>query len=179
MKFLLIPAFILLLFSCTLTPKKQVAVVFSELNTNTEASFRGLHVVDENTVWASGSGGTVFVSNDSGNSWKDVSIQGTEGNDFRSIHAWDDKKAIVFGVAGPEFAYKTIDGGNTWNVVYSDTTSGLFFNSLKFADEKNGLAVSDPVNGKFFVLRTEDAGNTWTVVENLPSVIDGEANFAA
>ncbi|WP_372653474.1 WD40/YVTN/BNR-like repeat-containing protein [Draconibacterium sp.] len=179
MKFLLTSAFILLLFSCTLTPKKPAAVVFSELNTNTEASLRGLHVVDENTVWASGSGGTVLVSTDSGNSWEDVSVPGAEQNDFRSIHAWDENMATVFGVAGPDFGYKTIDGGATWNVVFSDTTSGLFFNSVKFADAQNGLAVSDPVDGKFFVLRTEDAGNTWEQVTDLPEVVAGEANFAA
>ncbi|MDX8338511.1 hypothetical protein SLH46_04915 [Draconibacterium sp. IB214405] len=179
MKLLLTSAFILLLFSCQIATKKQFDVVFSELNTNTEASLRGLQVVDENVVWASGSGGTVLVSTDGGDSWNDVTVPGTEKNDFRSIHAWDDKTAIVFGVAGPEFGYKTIDGGATWNVVFQDTTRGLFFNSVKFADVKHGLAVSDPIDGKFFVLRTEDAGISWTQVADLPSVEEGEANFAA
>nr|WP_319270345.1 hypothetical protein [uncultured Draconibacterium sp.] len=179
MKFLLFFAVVLLLFSCQTNPKKQFDVAFSELNTKTEASFRGLYVVDENVVWASGSGGTVLVSTDSGSSWKDVTIPGTEQNDFRSIYAWDENAAIVFGVAGPDFGYKTIDGGATWNVVFRDTTSGLFFNSVKFADAQNGLAVSDPIEGKFFVLRTEDAGNTWTQVQDLPPVEEGEANFAA
>ncbi|WP_319592169.1 hypothetical protein [uncultured Draconibacterium sp.] len=179
MKFLLFSAMVLLLFSCQTSSNKQLDVAFSELNTNTEASLRGLHIVDEKSVWASGSEGTVLVSTDSGNSWEDVTIPGTEQNDFRSIHAWDENTAIVFGVAGPEFGYKTIDGGATWNVVFRDTTSGLFFNSVKFADAKNGLAVSDPINGKFFVLRTEDAGNSWEQVPDLPPVEDGEANFAA
>ena len=179
MKFLLFFTVVLLLFSCQTNPKKQFDVAFSELNTNTEASLRGLHVVDENVVWASGSGGTVLVSTDSGNSWKDVTVPETEQNDFRSIHAWDENTAIVFGVGGPDFGYKTVDGGVTWNVVFRDTTSGLFFNSVKFIDAQNGLAVSDPIDGKFFVLRTEDAGNTWTQVQDLPTVEEGEANFAA
>ncbi|WP_319482378.1 hypothetical protein [uncultured Draconibacterium sp.] len=179
MKFLLTSAFILLLFSCQLSSKKPTTIVSTELQTNTEASFRGLYVVDEDIVWASGSGGTVLVSTDGGNSWKDVSIPRPEQNDFRSIHAWDEKTALVFGVAGPEFGYKTVDGGATWNVVFSDTTSGLFFNSIKFADAKNGLAVSDPIDGKFFVLRTEDGGNTWDQVTDIPPVETGEANFAA
>lgn len=179
MKFLLYSGLILLVFSCQIASKKQYDVVFSELNPNTAASLRGLYVVDENTVWASGSGGTVLVSTDSGNSWKDVSVPGAQQNDFRSIHAWHENTAIVFGVAGPDFGYKTVDGGATWNVVFSDTTSGLFFNSVKFADAKNGLAVSDPIDGKFFVLRTEDAGNTWQQVTDLPEVAEGEANFAA
>lgn len=168
-----------MIVACANQKKTVEGVVFTELNTSTDASFRGLHVVDENVVWASGSGGTVLVSTNSGNSWKDVTVPDTEQNDFRSIHAWDENTALVFGVAGPEFGYKTVDGGATWNVVFSDTTSGLFFNSVKFADAKNGLAVSDPIDGKFFVLRTKDAGNTWTQVTDLPPVEEGEANFAA
>nr|WP_321354799.1 hypothetical protein [uncultured Draconibacterium sp.] len=159
--------------------KKVEGIGFTALNTGIDASFRGLSVVNENTVWASGSAGTVLVSTDSGKNWKNISIPGTEQNDFRSIHAWDEKAAIVFGVAGPDFGYKTIDGGATWSVVFSDSTSGLFFNSVKFADVKNGLAVSDPIDGKFFVLRTEDAGDTWEQVTDLPPVKEGEANFAA
>lgn len=121
----------------------------------------------------------MLLSTDGGTSWKNCQIQGAEKNDFRSIHAWDDKRAMVFGVSGPDFGYVTDDGGETWKVSYSDTTSGLFFNSLKFADTKNGLAVSDPVDGEFFVIRTEDGGNTWSRVEILPPVERGEANFAA
>ena len=41
--------------------KKVEGVSFTELNTGTDASFRGLSVVDENTVWASGSAGTVLL----------------------------------------------------------------------------------------------------------------------
>lgn len=165
--------------SCMNAREMQPEVIFIPLETNTDASLRGLYVVDENMVWASGSGGTVLVSVNGGENWKVNKVPGAEKNDFRSIHAWDDRRAMVFGVEGPEFGYKTEDGGNTWEVVFRDTTPGLFFNSLKFADENNGLAVSDPVEGKFFVIRTEDGGKTWEKVEDIPEVEKGEANFAA
>jgi len=179
MKFILASALLFILFSCQKTHKNQINTVFTVLETNTDASFRGLDVVDENVIWASGSGGTVLVSTDGGESWDANTITGAEKNDFRSIHAWDAKHAVVFGVLGPEFGYQTIDGGQTWEVVFQDTTKGLFFNSVKFADDKNGLAVSDPIDGKFFVLRTKDGGLNWERVENLPPVNEGEANFAA
>jgi len=152
---------------------------FTELQTGTNASLRGLFVVNENVIWASGSAGTVLRSSDGGESWQMMKIPGAESNDFRSLHAWDENRAMVFGVAGPDFGYKTEDGGETWEVVYRDTTASLFFNSLKFADELNGLAVSDPVDGKFFVIRTEDGGRSWSRVINLPDNEEGEANFAA
>lgn len=169
----------IMLFSCDNSSKPEISVAFTELNTKCSASLRGLHVVDENIIWASGTGGTVLLSTNSGATWKENKISGAEKNDFRSIHAWDENNALVFGVSGPEFAYKTKDGGENWEPVFRDTTSGLFFNSLKFADSNNGLAVSDPVDGRFYVLRTKNGGQNWERVLNLPEVKTGEANFAA
>ncbi len=151
----------------------------AQLNTGTTASLRGLFVVDNQTVWASGSEGTVLRSVDGGNNWEIFHPDTSLTNDFRSIHAWDENSAIVFGISGPDFAYKTSDGGKNWKVVYRDTTSGLFFNSIKFANNNVGLAVSDPIDGQFFLLKTSDSGETWNRIKTLPPSQDGEANFAA
>ena len=159
--------------------KQKINFQFTELETNTNANLRALFVVNENVVWASGSNGTVLVSDDGGKLWKANQISGAENNDFRSIHAWDKNRAMIFGVAGPTFGYLTENGGESWEVVFQDSTKGLFFNSLKFADRKNGLAVSDPINGKLFVIRTENGGKKWERVLSIPDVIVGEANFAA
>jgi photosystem II stability/assembly factor-like uncharacterized protein len=166
-----------LLLACNRHDAVQPA--FTELNTGTEASLRGLYVVNESVIWASGSTGTVLLSTNGGEAWKNVSVHGAETNDFRSIHAWDENHAMVFGIAGPDFGYSTTNGGESWNVVFRDTTAGLFFNSLKFADDFHGLAVSDPIDGKFFVIRTENGGTSWQRVESLTPVEEGEANFAA
>lgn len=175
--------FILILFSLFACSSKREnakpTIQFNELETKTNASLRGLFVVDKNVVWASGSKGTVLVSLNGGEKWKVHQVKGAEENDFRSIYAWDENRAIVFGVAGPVFGYLTEDGGNSWAVIFRDSTKGLFFNSLKFADRNNGLAVSDPIDGKFFVLRTENGGNDWKRVVDIPDVEEGEANFAA
>ena len=168
-----------LFHSCIHKTEQNLTCLLTELESNTAASLRGLHVIDENVVWASGSLGTVLLTTDGGKSWTVNRVAGAAQNDFRSIYAWDEKRAMVFGVAGPEFGYKTEDGGKSWEVVFQDTSKGLFFNSLKFADAKNGLAVSDPIDGKFFVLRTENAGDNWERVSDLPVVLEGEANFAA
>ncbi len=170
---------IIILQSCGNYKNRKIDIRFIELQTNTDASLRGLFVVDENVVWASGSKGTVLVSADGGESWKVNHILGAAENDFRSIHAWDQNWAMVFGVAGPAFGYLTENGGESWEVVFQDSTKGLFFNSLKFADAKNGLAISDPVNGKLFIIRTTNGGEKWERVTVVPDVFEGEANFAA
>lgn len=161
------------------TKQSNVDVQIRALPTSSNASLRGLFVFDENVIWASGTGGKVLNSKDGGKNWNIIQVPGAEKNDFRSIHAWDENSVMVFGIAGPDFGFYTNDGGISWGTVFQDTTKGLFFDSLKFADEKNGLAVSDPINGKLFVIRTEDAGLNWEIVCDIPEVVEGEANFAA
>ena len=80
----------LLLQACSNSKMGKYTVSYSELQTNCDASLRGLHVVNENVLWASGSGGTVLLSTDGGESWAVNQIAGAEKNDFRSIHAWDE-----------------------------------------------------------------------------------------
>jgi photosystem II stability/assembly factor-like uncharacterized protein len=167
------------LCSCTSRPIDQYSFEFTELDTGVDESLRGLHVVDENVIWASGTNGSYLVSNNGGRSWKLGTVAWAKENDFRSIHAWDENRAMVFGVAGPVFGYLTEDGGDTWTVVYKDNRDAVFFNSLKFADSTKGIALSDPVDGRFLVLRTTDGGTRWLQVEDLPKANDGEANFAA
>lgn len=169
----------ILIFSCRSTNERISGIVTEELSTGTSAGLRGLFVVNEQVVWASGSQGTVLMTEDSGATWKIMQVPGAENNDFRSIHAWDENRALVFGVAGPDFGFLTGDGGRNWKVVYSDTTRGVFFDSVKFCDENTGLALSDQTDGKPYVIKTSDAGRTWRKIENLPPLMEGEAHFAA
>jgi photosystem II stability/assembly factor-like uncharacterized protein len=170
---------VFLFFSCSNSRLNQVSVQIEELNTNTSASLRGLFVVNENVIWASGSEGTVLRSVDSGKTWQVFRVPNTSSNDFRSLYAWDGNRALVFGIAGPNYGYITEDGRESWQVVYTSTTEGLFFNSLKFANKNMGLAVSDPVDGNPFVIKTIDGGKHWKQVQNIPAFVNGEANFAA
>src|SRR5210317_1917750 len=114
---------ILLLSNCK-SSLNTYEIQFAEQITDTDASLRGLHVVDKNVVWASGSKGTVLVSTNGGETWNVNNVRGAEENDFRSLHAWDEKRAMVFGVAGPDFGYKTENGGESWEVIFQDTTMG-------------------------------------------------------
>ena len=59
------------------------------LSSETKSSFRGLSVVNDNTVWVSGSNGTIGKSIDGGNSWKFFVVKGFEKVDFRDIEAFD------------------------------------------------------------------------------------------
>jgi len=158
---------------------KKYTVNFEEFKTGIRSSLRAISVVDESVVWASGSGGTFLLTTDGGKTWRSDTIPGEKRNDFRSIHAWDRNRAMVFGVGSPGKGFLTIDGGKTWKKIYENSDKGIFFDSMKFSDKNNGLAVSDPIDDKSFVIRTTDGGITWNRLNNIPPLNKGEGNFAA
>src|SRR6516165_1816614 len=82
-------------------------------NINTTASFRGLSVVNEKIVWASGTDGTVIRTIDGGAHWDVITVPGAEKLDFRDIEAFDANTAYILSIGNGESSriYKTTDGG--------------------------------------------------------------------
>ena len=152
---------------------------FQELDTRSSSSLRAIHAVDEHTVWASGSQGQVLLTMDGGENWKHMSVPGCDSTEFRSLHAWDEKRALVFDISPLGRAFITVDGGDSWEQVYSSSWGGAFFNSVKFADHNHGIAISDPVDDQVFILRTRDGGRSWERINSAPPAENGEINFAA
>lgn len=146
---LLVPAFFQAQSLTLLTQGKKV-------------SFRGLSVVSDQVVWASGTGGTVVRSVDGGQHWEWLTVKGFEKTDFRDIEAFDDKTAVIMGVADPAYVLRTTDGGKSWKTVYTDTTKGVFLDAMAF-EGKFGVAVGDPLGDptKIYVITTSNGGKTW------------------
>ncbi len=151
------------------------------LTSGKKISMRGLSVVDDETIWVSGTGGTVGLSVDSGNTWKWISVKGYDKTDFRDIEAFDTKTAIIMGIDTPAVILKTTDAGETWKLVFKDKTPGMFLDAMEFWNEQSGIVIGDPINGKMFIARTFDAGNSWQSLPEayMPAVDSGEACFAS
>lgn len=149
---------------------------------DTKASLRGLSVVSEKVVWASGTGGTVLRTVDGGTTWKVISVPGGEKLDFRDIEAFDENTAYILSIGNGDSSqiYKTIDGGATWKRQFVGMLKETFFDAIACWDKTNCLAMSDPVGGHYYLIATKD-GETWApVVSNkMAATIDGEAAFAA
>src|SRR5215216_2466263 len=124
------------------------------VNKDTKTSIRGLSVVNDLVVWASGSNGMVGKSTDGGKSWKWVTVKGFEKKDFRDIEAFDGATAIIMSVDAPAYILKTIDGGENWKIVYENKTKGMFLDAMEFWNEQAGIVIGDPIDGKIFVART-------------------------
>lgn len=151
-------------------------------NVDTKAGLRGLSVVSEKIIWASGTGGTVLRTVDGGKNWAVLKVPDAEKLDFRDIEAFDAETAYILSIGNGEASriYKTTDGGKSWRLQFKNTDEKAFFDALAFWDRNNGMAMSDPVDGKYFLIETKD-GETWKPAGNdkMANAKAGEAAFAA
>lgn len=149
----------------------------------TTASLRGLSVVNEKVVWASGTGGTVIRTIDGGQTWKVMTVPGAEKLDFRDVEAFGPDTAYVLSIGNGRNSriYKTTDGGATWKQQFMSMNILTFYDALACWDENNCVAMSDPVKGKFLLTGTTDGGSTWKDLDNgkMPEATLSESAFAA
>lgn len=135
-------------------------------------SYRGLSVVSDKVVWVSGSSGTVMQTRNGGKKWFNISPPGYQKKDFRDIHAWNDREAIIMSAGDSAVFLKTKDAGKHWYKVYANNNKGVFFDAIDF-EGNTGVAISDPFVQRlpnpnitvyaapFFVLISKDRGETW------------------
>jgi len=150
---------------------------------DTKASLRGLAVVNEKIVWASGAGGTFLKTIDGGKTWTIGKVPDADKLDFRDVEAFDANTAYLLSIGAGENSriYKTIDGGATWKLQFKNSNEKAFFDALAFWNKDNGIAMSDPIDGKYLLISTSDGGANWKVLDNskMPNSKQGEAAFAA
>lgn len=159
------------------------AAQWQKQSIETKASLRGLSVVSDKIIWASGTGGTFLRTTDGGKSWTVGNVPGAEKLDFRDVEAFDANTAYVLSIGDGENSriYKTTDGGKSWKLQFQNKNPKAFFDALAFWDSRNGIAMSDPVDGKYVLIATTDGGANWKILDtaNMPSAKQGEAAFAA
>lgn len=170
--------FLLFLFPMILHAQQPTVQLLTSGN---GVSIRGLAVVDQQVIWVSGSKGTIGRSTDAGETWKWSVVSGFEKTEFRDIEAFDANTAVIMAVGEPAYILRTTNGGENWKIVYENKTPGMFLDAMTFWNEKAGIVIGDPVDGRFFIARTVDGGNTWNAIpmENRPLADSGEACFAA
>jgi photosystem II stability/assembly factor-like uncharacterized protein len=147
-----------------------------------KSAVRAIEVINDSTVWFAGSRGIFGYTIDNGRHW---TIDSARINalvpDFRSISVTSDDAVFLLNSGSPAYLIKSTDQGKTWNTVYANSDKNIFFDSMKFADNKNGFAIADPINGCFFMIATHDGGETWDKISCslLPPAEKGEACFAS
>ncbi|HEX2417877.1 MAG TPA: oxidoreductase [Micromonosporaceae bacterium] len=160
------------------------APVWEPVPVPTTQGFRGLAALDAETAWVSGSGGGVWRTADGGQTWQDVSPAGAAGAAFRDIEVHDPHRASVLsiGEGAASRIYTTDDGGGSWQLSFVNDDPYAFYDCMDFfPGGRRGLAMSDPVAGRFRILATDDGGHTWRVLptDGMPPAVEGEFGFAA
>src|SRR5205823_732493 len=98
-----------------------------------------------------GTKGTVGRTTDAGKTWSVGTVTDAEKLDFRDVEAFGEDTAYLLSAGAGEDSriYKTIDGGKSWSLQFKNSEPKAFFNAIAFWDEKHGISLSDPVNGRF------------------------------
>jgi hypothetical protein len=154
------------------------------LQSGNKVSIRGLSVVNNQIIWASGNKGMIAKSIDGGSHFEWIQVTGYEKRDFRDIEAFDKNTAIIMGVDAPAIILKTTDGGNSWKKVLEDSTKGMFLDAMDFTDKNHGMVIGDPISQQVYLSETRDQGMTWKKLESahinkIYATNDGEAFFAS
>jgi photosystem II stability/assembly factor-like uncharacterized protein len=99
------------------------------------------------------------------------------------VDAFDADTAYLLAIGEGENSriYKTEDGGAHWTLQFQNRRAAGFFDCMAFWTRARGIAISDPVEGRFIVITTEDGGRTWkeSSALGMPAALAGEGAFAA
>ena len=152
--------------------------------TGSDQQYRGLDAVSKRVAWVGGSAGEVRRTTDGGATWQDVSPPGSTGLLFRDVEAQSARRASVLSIGEGDASriYTTTDGGHSWRLAFVNDDPNAFYDCMDFfAGGKRGLALSDPVDGRFRIAATDDWGRSWHVLpsDGMPEAVDGEFAFAA
>jgi photosystem II stability/assembly factor-like uncharacterized protein len=168
----------------TAAPPARPQLAWKHVDVTTDQQFRGLDAVSASTAWVGGSTGGVWRTTDGGRSWTDVSPKGAKGLLFRDVEARDARHALVMAIGEGRDSriYRTTNGGRSWTKAFVNQSKKAFYDCMAmWPGDKNGIAMSDPVNGKFRIIATHDGGASWQLVspKGMPAAKDGEFGFAA
>lgn len=157
-------------------PSSNISPGWTVQNSGISTNLASVKAVSQSVAWAAGGGAQVLTTTNSGSTWTSVGGGAIGAADIYVVNAVDANTAFVSTTPGSStYIYRTTNGGKTWTNVFSLT--GGFIDGIKMFDATNGIAVGDPVGGKWTVLKTTDGGATWGHIPNEPQQVGGEAGW--
>ena len=180
-KIYLIVTIVLLSAINSFSQKKKI-LDYKHFTTLSHITIRALEARSDSSAWFGANHGVWGFTEDAGKHWHIDSLKvDSVFPEFRSIAVLNDSTVLLLSIASPAYLFKTTNKGKTWKLVYKNTDKNIFFDSMKFRDEKNGIAIGDPIDGCFQLITTNDAGETWKQINcsNIPKAMEEESLFAS
>jgi photosystem II stability/assembly factor-like uncharacterized protein len=172
----------IVLFSCKSTNSiNKVDTLNIAIDTllQDKISIRAL-VLDNDKVWYAADQSRFGYIDLNSNQKKEIKILSEKNIEFRSI-AQTEKHVFILNVGNPALLYKISKEDLSYELVYQENHEKVFYDSMQFWNDKEGIAIGDPIEGSFSVITTRDGGVSWqkTPSFQLPQLVEGEAAFAA
>lgn len=100
--------------------------------------------------------------------------------EFRSI-AQTATNVFILSVANPALLYEVSKKNLKPRLKYQENNKKVFYDSMKFWNNKEGIAMGDPLTDFLSIIVTRDGGKSWTKLmsDKFPKIVNGEAAFAA
>ncbi len=174
---------LLLIISCNSKEKKTTPSFYTSVEVETiledSLSIRAIELMGENLAFAANNG--TYGMYDSKKDALKINIQkyDTLTPEFRAV-ASTSTDFFMLSVGNPALLYKTGDTGSM-ELVYKEEHIKVFYDAISFWNDKEGIAMGDPVDSCLSIITTRDGGKTWNKIscDNLPVSEEGEAAFAA
>lgn len=134
------------------------AEIWNPIDSGVDATLFDLFFHDADRGVAVGTGGTVILTGDGGETWTPPAGVPADGPDLYGVSFGDDLRGVAVGLVGT--VWWTTDGGQVWTAGVSGTSQNLF--EVAMVDPSVGFAVG--WGGT--ILETADGGATWTTLDS-------------
>lgn len=142
-------------------------------------SIRAIEIMGEDVAFA-GSEGTYGIYNAQQGELK-INRQQYDSlyPEFRAV-ASTSTDFFMLSIASPALLFKTGEDG-TMQIVYKEENEKAFYDAMTFWNDKEGIAMGDPVENCLSVIISRNGGKSWEKLscDILPETAEGEAAFAA
>lgn len=138
-------------------------------------------VADENKIWYSANNSRFgFYDLKTNVKFEKIIVKDSLKLEFRS-NAQTSSAIFLLNVANPALLYKVSKKDFTTKLVYQENHEKVFYDSMQFWNDKEGIAMGDPIEDHLSIIITRDGGNSWSKIPaiKLPEIAEGEAAFAA
>lgn len=142
-------------------------------------SIRAIEIMGEDVAFAGSNGAYGIYNSAQGQVRVNRQQYDSIHPEFRAV-AGTTEDFFMLSVANPALLFKTGDSGNM-ELVYKEEHEKVFYDAMTFWNDKEGIAMGDPVGNCLSIIITRDGGRNWKKIscEDLPEAAAGEAAFAA